>query len=400
MRRRDFIRAIVSQPSNGELRLREQQKSRASPGLTALLWMYRRETPSANVRRGVRADTGTMFGLKRKVKFWRESFKAGASNTGSVSATVSGKLVLNWHGTPTQRDDLLRTFPVLVRDKLMPGVELGNCADAIIASIHDDGMSSDNLGSNIQSLAMLWRVFTTRLDDGTYGDLIAHSNLHAAFELHEQPNDQFKVTWNISVMRGRSDHAKSGAGSVDGGAKHTRPTASERAPGFGLGVSNRGRGAMTAPPQLEGVPISRLIDTRHELTALIKQNLYGGGSKDEGRAALIARNQLDDFVFHMTDDAITRGNVADLAPLKRAIILETYTELLDILDDYSRRFGRRGKAAKQGMLAVLSDPDVFGRFNADQQARIQAIAAGISLLAKRRLHRLHLSIRTEAGKFI
>jgi hypothetical protein len=33
----------------------------------------------------------------------------------------------------------------------MPGVELGNCADAIIASIHDDGMSSDDLGSNIQS---------------------------------------------------------------------------------------------------------------------------------------------------------------------------------------------------------------------------------------------------------
>jgi hypothetical protein len=55
---------------------------------------------------------------------------------------------------------------------------------------------------------------------------------------------------------------------------------------------------------------------RHELTALIKQNLYGGGSKDEGRAALIARNQLDDFVFHTTDDMIARGNVADLVPPK------------------------------------------------------------------------------------
>jgi hypothetical protein len=41
---------------------------------------------------------------------------------------------------------------------------------------------------------MLWRVFTTRLDAGTYGDLIAHTNMHATFELHEQPNDQFKVT--------------------------------------------------------------------------------------------------------------------------------------------------------------------------------------------------------------
>jgi hypothetical protein len=89
-----------------------------------------------------------------------------------------------------------------------------------------------------------------------------------------------------------------------------------------------------------------------------------------------------------------------LVPLKRAIILETYTELLGILDDYSRRFGRGGKATKQGMLAVLSDPDVFGRFNADHQARIQAIVAGISFFAKKRLHRLHVSIRSEAGRFI
>ena len=151
---------------------------------------------------------------------------------------------------------------------------------------------------------------------------------------------------------------------------------------------------------IEGVPISRLIDTRHKLTALIKQNLYGAGSKPEGQAALIARNRLDDFVFHITDDDIARGDVGDLVPLKQAIIIETYTEWLDILDDYSRRFGRGRKAAKQGMLAVLSDPDVFSRFNADHQAKIQAIAAGSSLFAKRRLHRLRLLIRTEAGRFI
>jgi hypothetical protein len=74
-------------------------------------------------------------------------------------------------------------FPV-IRDKLMPGVELGSCADAVIASIHDGDTSPDNEGSNIQSLAVLWRVFTTRLDNGTYGDLIAHTNPHATFELH------------------------------------------------------------------------------------------------------------------------------------------------------------------------------------------------------------------------
>jgi len=34
--------------------------------------------------------------------------------------------------------------------------------------------------------------------------LVAHTNMHATFELHEQPNDQFKITWKISVMRGRT----------------------------------------------------------------------------------------------------------------------------------------------------------------------------------------------------
>lgn len=146
-----------------------------------------------------------MFGLKRKAKLWRESLAAGASNTGNVSATVSGKLVLSWHGTPTQKDDALKMFPV-IRDKLMPGVELGSFADAVIASIHDDGLSPVREGSNVQSIAILWRLFTTPLvhdaPDFTYGDLVAVKNFHIAFELHEQPNDQFKVTWTVNTMAG------------------------------------------------------------------------------------------------------------------------------------------------------------------------------------------------------
>jgi hypothetical protein len=54
---------------------------------------------------------------------------------------------------------------------------------------------------------------------------------------------------------------------------------------------------MSRSSEFEGVHVSRLVDMRHELTALIKQNLYGGGSKTEGQAALIARNNLDDFIF-------------------------------------------------------------------------------------------------------
>ena len=154
---------------------------------------------------------------------------------------------------------------------------------------------------------------------------------------------------------------------------------------------------MTTPSKFEGVPASRLVEVRHELTALIDQNLYGGGSKPEGQAALIARNRLDDFVFNMTDNILVTGSVDDLRPLKRRIILETYSELLDILDRYARRFGSGGRAVKQGMSAIVSDPDVLGRFDSDRQAQISAIATGWPLLAKGRFDRLHLSIRAEAG---
>jgi hypothetical protein len=115
---------------------------------------------------------------------------------------------------------------------------------------------------------------------------------------------------------------------------------------------------------------------------------------------LIARNHLDDFVFRMTDDMLAKGKSADLAPLKRAIILETFAELMTILDDYSRRFAQGGKAIKEGMLAILSDPDVFGRFSAGQQNEIKAIAGGFSLCAKRRFDQLYLSIRKEAGRYM
>jgi hypothetical protein len=162
----------------------------------------------------------------------------------------------------------------------------------------------------------------------------------------------------------------------------------------------RGLNAMKAPLEFEGVPISHVIDVRHKLTALIKENLYGGGSKSEGQAALIARNHLDDFLSNLSADTILKGDAVGLVSLKRAIILETYAELVAILDDYSCRFGRGGKAIKKGMSAVLSDPDVFGRFDADQQTKIQAIATGSYLFAKWRFDRLHLSIRREGGRYL
>jgi hypothetical protein len=117
-------------------------------------------------------------------------------------------------------------------------------------------------------------------------------------------------------------------------------------------------------------------------------------------AALAVRGTLDDFIFHTTDDILERGTIAELDPLKMAIILETYEELLDLLQEAFARFGRTSKAAKLGMLSVVSDPGMFERFNPDHQAEIRKIASGTSLLAKRRLERLLLAIRVQAGKFI
>lgn len=81
-----------------------------------------------------------------------------------------------------------------------------------------------------------------------------------------------------------------------------------------------------------GLPLSRLIDIRGELTALIKSELYGGGNKMEGRAALIARRTLDEFFFHTQQLNVVPGNVADLDVLRSAIILETLAEQVELLD--------------------------------------------------------------------
>ncbi|HEY6618724.1 MAG TPA: hypothetical protein VIY68_04200 [Steroidobacteraceae bacterium] len=145
--------------------------------------------------------------IKRNAKLWCEAFTAGIGNTGNVTATVGGKKVLSWHGTPTQKDDILKMLPV-VQQRMMPGVSPETFADAMIAGIHDEGIAQDSLGCNIQSIVMLWRLFTTPVDreipDFTYGDLVALKNFHVAFELHEQPNDQFKVTWVVNTTLGRN----------------------------------------------------------------------------------------------------------------------------------------------------------------------------------------------------
>jgi hypothetical protein len=148
-----------------------------------------------------------MFGLRRKAKGLREHITAGFFDTGKVTATVDGKPVLSWTGTPAQKDIVLKMLPVC-QQRTMPGIAPEAFADATIAAIHDDGMAQDHeVARSVQSVALLWRLFTTPVDRDlpgvTYGDLVAATNLHVAYEVEEQPNDQFKVTWKVSTMPSR-----------------------------------------------------------------------------------------------------------------------------------------------------------------------------------------------------
>jgi hypothetical protein len=88
-------------------------------------------------------------------------------------------------------------------------------------------------------------------------------------------------------------------------------------------------GGLGVPPT--GVPLSRLIDIRHELTALINSELYGGGgNKIEGRAALMARRGLHEFFFHTAMPE--QDTLADHETLKSAIILMPLAEQLTLLE--------------------------------------------------------------------
>ncbi len=142
-----------------------------------------------------------------------------------------------------------------------------------------------------------------------------------------------------------------------------------------------------------GVPLARLIDTRHELTALIKSELYGGGNKMEGRAALIARQHLDEFFFHTEQSQLTRGNVADLDALKRAIILETLAEQVTLLEQAREAGGGSRKGIKAEMLKLIDDPDRLDQFNDKDKAAIRELARGVTFFAKIRFDHLHEAIR-------
>ena len=149
-----------------------------------------------------------------------------------------------------------------------------------------------------------------------------------------------------------------------------------------------------------GVPVSRVVDLRHQLTALIKSELYGGGSKTEGRAALMARQRLDEFFFRTEQSQFAQGRVTDLAPLKRGIILETLAELVDLLDQARNAGGGSIRGLRAQMQKLVNDPDRFARFNDEDKAALRKMADGSALFVKSRFNRLHVAIRRRGIPFM
>ena len=58
--------------------------------------------------------------------------------------------------------------------------------------------------------------------------------------------------------------------------------------------------------------LGEAIQYRHKLTANIKFNLYGGGTKEEGRRALAARNSLDEIIFGLTASDMVNDDLGGL----------------------------------------------------------------------------------------
>src|SRR5580693_10141216 len=81
---------------------------------------------------------------------------------------------------------------------------------------------------------------------------------------------------------------------------------------------------------------------------MIKSELYGGGDKIEGRAALTARQRLDGFFFHTNPLGAT---AAELDGLKSAIIPTTLGEQVDLLDQARDA----GGGIKAEMLKLMND---------------------------------------------
>jgi hypothetical protein len=105
---------------------------------------------------------------------------------------------------------------------------------------------------------------------------------------------------------------------------------------------------------------------------------------------LSARYKLDEFFFK----AEQTPNVG-----KKAIILDTFGELLEILD-HAHDTGRTHKGIKAELQKLVEDPDRFDRFHDRDKAAIREMARGLAIFVKIRFNHLHESLRRRAGQFM
>ena len=86
--------------------------------------------------------------------------------------------------------------------------------------------------------------------------------------------------------------------------------------------------------------------------------------------------------------------------MRRAIILQTYAEIIEILEDYSKRFGYTAKGIKQGMGAILSDPYLIGRYADREQAMIKDVYNSWRFSTVKKYEELYYGLRRGGAQYL
>jgi hypothetical protein len=148
------------------------------------------------------------------------------------------------------------------------------------------------------------------------------------------------------------------------------------------------------------ISLSKFIDLRHKLTENIEFNLYGDGSKDEGRKVLAVRDALDKTIVMATSADVVGGDARGLDHMKQAIVLETLAERMQILEGISRSAKGTAIGMKSEMINLLIDPDRIQKFIPSHQNIIKSAASGSVLLARWRFNKIMRGIQDQMKEVV
>jgi hypothetical protein len=123
--------------------------------------------------------------------------------------------------------------------------------------------------------------------------------------------------------------------------------------------------------------------------------LYGGGTKEEGRRALAARNSLDEILLGINASDMVNDDLGVLESVKKGIAMENLAEKMQILEDLSASSKQPGMSMKRAMVNILTDADSLNRFTPDHQAIMKAAASGFGFLAERRFKKIVTAIQQQ-----